>query len=104
MYNDEYRDPNGLGNRPFENSELTAARGNGVYYTLAALAVIVLAVGGLIFAGGGVPHQELATNPDRGQMTTPAMPPAAPRIPSATPDAGSGAPTMTPTAPATPKE
>ena len=104
MYNDDNRDPTRLGTGPFENSELTAARGNGVYYTLAALAVIVLAVGGLIFAGGGVPHQELATAPDRGAVTTPATPPAAPRIPSATPDAGSGAPTMAPTAPATPKE
>jgi len=40
MYNDDNRDPNRLGTGPFENSELTAARGNGVYYTLAALAVV----------------------------------------------------------------
>ena len=105
MYNDDYRDPNRLGNRPFETNELTSARGNGVYYTLAALLVIVLAVGGLIFAGGGVPHPELATAPERGAVTTPATPPAgAPRLPSMAPDAAPGAPTTAPVAPAMPKE
>jgi hypothetical protein len=104
MYNKDYRDPNRLGAGPFETNELTSARGNGVYYTLAALLVIVLAVGGLIFAGGGVPHPELATAPDRSHpVTMPATPPVAPRLPSATPDAPPGAPTMTP-APAIPKE
>jgi hypothetical protein len=103
MYNDDYRDPNRLGNRPYEPNELISARGNGVYYTLAALVVIVLAVGGLIFAGGGVPHQELATAPDRSHVSTPATPPAAPRLPSTAPDAAPGAPATAP-APAMPKQ
>jgi hypothetical protein len=99
MYNNDYRDPNRLGNGPFETNELTSARGNGVYYTLAALVVIVLAVGGLIFAGGGVPHPELATAPDRShEIKVPGTPPA-PRLPAAAP----GAPTMAPT-PMMPKE
>ena len=104
MYKDDYPDPYRSGRRAYENGELTSARGNGVHYTLAALMVVVLAVGGLIFASGSVPHPELANAPDRGhEIKVPPAPPA-PRLPSVAPDAPPGAPTMAPAAPALPKQ
>jgi len=96
MFNDYNRNESERLNTGYYDRDDLGTGGNGLYYAIGALVLIVAVIGAFIYAGP--PREELATAPARSQETTLPAPakPATPGLPSAAPGAAPLAPSPAP--------